>query len=136
MKPIYEFTDTQINELHQLYQDQWWAKSRTLEETKSCIEGSQLCIGLLDDDGTLIGFTRVLTDYIFKAMVFDVIVSDHARGVGLGSRLISLVESHPKLSSVKHFELYCLPDMFPFYHKHGFTEKLGDIKIMRKVRSS
>lgn len=57
----------QIVQLHQLFQQEWWSESRTLEDTRRCVEGSQLCIGLIDPQETLVGFARVLTDATFKA---------------------------------------------------------------------
>lgn len=135
MNVIYTFTEKQIRELHQLYKGEWWTGSRTFEDTKSCVEGSQICIGIVDDDEVLIGFVRVLTDYIFKALIFDVMVSEGSRNMGLGDRLMALVEDHPELTTVKHFELYCLPELSPFYQRHGFSADVGGIKLMRKVRA-
>jgi predicted GNAT family N-acyltransferase len=82
-----------------------------------------------------LGFSRVLTDYIFKALIFDVIVSEDKRGQGLGHQLLSLIKNHGQLKSVKHFELYCVPEMFAFYEKHGFTTNIGEIKLMRLVNA-
>ena len=38
--------------------------------------------------GRLLAFARVLTDGVFKAFVFDVIVAAECRGRSLGSRLM------------------------------------------------
>jgi len=102
-----------------------------MDETTSCVKGSQICLGLVDEHNTLQGFARVLTDYTFKALIFDLIVADTYRNKGLGNQLMSLIKNHPDLRNVKHFELYCLPDMFDFYEKHGFTSDVGDIKLLR-----
>ncbi|MBE9032736.1 GNAT family N-acetyltransferase [filamentous cyanobacterium LEGE 11480] len=133
MHVVYKLTDSQISELHQLYRQEWWTESRTIEETKSCIEGSQICIGLVDEAESLIGFARILTDYTFKALIFDVIVSKSSRKLGLGDRLMKLIQNHPALSKVQHFELYCLPEMFAFYQKYGFSEQVGKIQLMRQT---
>lgn len=132
MEVIEEFTEKHILQVHSLYQREWWTKGRTLEQTRNCIFGSQICIGVLDSDGSIIGFTRVLTDFTFKAMIFDVIVEECSRGSGLGEMLINLVKSHEKLRSVQHFELYGLPELLPFYEKHGFTAEVGGIVLMRR----
>jgi len=131
MKAIYELNNKQIEELHQLYQNEWWTEGRTLAETKKCVEDSQVCIGLIDSSGRLQGFARVLTDYTFKALIFDVIVSKDYRGTSLGNKLMELIKDHEKLRRVKHFELYCLPEMFSFYEKHGFSSNVGKIQLMR-----
>ena len=131
MNIVDHLTEKQINQLHGLYGNEWWCESRTLEETGRCVNGSQIIIGLIDRSGNLIGFTRVLTDFTIKALIFDVIVHPSHRKDKLGSKLIDLVKLHSKLRHVKHFELYCLPELFEFYKKHGFDKNVGDIKLMR-----
>ncbi len=135
MDVIHRFNDTHVQELHTLYQSEWWTRGRTIAETQKCIDGSQVCIGVVDDQGSLQGFARVLTDYTFKALIFDLIVSNKCRGEGLGDKLIGLIKQHQKLQSVKHFELYCLPEMFAFYERHGFSGDVGEIKLMRLVNA-
>ena len=132
MDVIYQLNSQQIKELHVLYQNEWWTKGRTLKETQQSVSGSQICIAIIDNNNSIIGFARVLTDYIFKALIFDVIVSPEQRKTGLGDRLIGLVKNHSKLYCVKSFELYCLPELEFFYKKHGFTSDVGNIKLLRR----
>lgn len=131
MNTIYALNEKHVTQLHRIYQQEWWTKTRSLEETKNCVAGSQICIGLVDEADDLIGFSRVLTDFTFKALIFDVIVHSAHRKKGIGDKLLSLIREHPKLKSVKHFELYCLPEMYDFYAKHGFTTGVGEIWLMR-----
>lgn len=131
LQVIDTLTDDQCRQLHALYQQEWWTRGRSLADTRKCIEDSQIRIGLIDDSGSLQGFARVLTDNVFKAIVFDVIVASNRRGSGLGKALISLVLNHPKLRSVKHVELYCLPKMSGFYEKLGFSRDVGQVELMR-----
>ena len=133
MDIIYQLNTEQISELHALYQNEWWTKGRTLEETQNCVSGSQICVALVDLHGCLKGFARVLTDYTFKALIFDVIVAPDQRKTGLGNELIRLIKEHKKLRAVKCFELYCLPELEPFYTNQGFTTDVGNIKLMRCV---
>ena len=135
MRVIHELSDRNIEELHALYQAEWWTRGRSLEDTRRGVAGSQICIGIVDDASHLQGFARILTDFTFKALIFDVIVAPNQRGTGLGNRIMSLVENHPQLQQVKHFELYCLPEMFPFYEKHGFGTDVGEIRLMRRSKA-
>jgi predicted GNAT family N-acyltransferase len=133
MTVIYNFSADQIKQVHQLYKEVWWSKERSLEDTINCVQGSQICIGTLDNDDNLIGFTRVISDFIYKAIIFDVIVSKNHRGNGLGQKLMNLVKEHKELQKVKHFELYCLPEMEAFYSSFGFSTDVGGIKLMRCI---
>ena len=135
MEIIEKLDESQLKDLHALYQNEWWTKGRTLIETKSCVKGSQICIGLIDDRGALQAFARVLTDYTFKALIFDLIVSNKQRRKGLGKKIMLKIINHPELQSVKHFELYCLPEMFNFYEEYGFSADVGKIKLMRLVNT-
>ena len=135
MKAIYSLDENHIVQLHELYQQEWWSKDRTIYETRVCVSGSQVCIGLVDSQNNLVGFVRVLTDYIFKAFIFDVIVRKSERGSGLGDILISLVKMHSQIQGVKHFELYCLPEMFNFYIDRGFSTDVGEVRLLRKINA-
>lgn len=127
-------TNTQIVELHALYQTVWWTKGRTLEQTQRVVQHSDIIIAFCEmKTKRLVAFTRVLTDYVYKALVFDVIVADAYRRTGLGKRLLDAVVNHSDLKAVQHTELYCLPELMPFYRKWGFTAELGELRFMRKT---
>lgn len=131
MEVIYELSKDQIEDLHDLYKDERWTNSRSLEETIKCVHGSQICIGLIDSDGVLIGFVRVLTDFIFKALIFDLIIKREFRGQGLSKKLMSLVKTHENLKDVRQFELYCLPELEGFYKKLEFSGEVDGLKLLR-----
>ena len=101
MEVIYELTPKQMHGLYHLFQNEWWTRGRSLNDTIKCVEGSQVCIGLADKNDTLIGFTRILTDYTFKALIFDLIVAKEFRSRGLAKKLISLIKTHDELVNVK-----------------------------------
>ena len=131
MNLTYTLSDKNIEELHKLYQNEWWTKGRSLQETTDVVSGSQINVGIINAEVTLVAYARVLTDFTFKAIIFDIIVSEDQRGRGLGVKLIESIKSHEKLSLVKSFELYCLPKMFEFYEKQGFSTDVAGIKLMR-----
>lgn len=135
MQLIHHLTDDQIYQLHQLYQNEYWSKGRSLEDTFSCIEGSTIIFALVENN-QLMAFARVLTDYVFKALIFDVIVSPSQRAQGLGKQIIESITHDPRLKKVKHIELYCLPELFEFYSQFGFTQETGAMKLMRRDRDS
>jgi predicted GNAT family N-acyltransferase len=135
MKTIYKLDTRHMIQLHKLFQKEWWTKKRSLEETQKVVENSSIVIGLVDNDNDLKAFSRVLTDYTFKAVIFDVIVEERLRNKGIGKELIRLILEHEDLKEVKHFELYCLPEMIEFYKSYGFSDELGELVFMRLDKS-
>ncbi len=136
MEVIYQLNDKHIHQLYGLYKQAWWAKDRTLDDTRKCILGSQVCIGLVNDSNDLIAFARIITDFVFKAIIFDVIVCPTNRGLGLGKKLMGIIENHDDLKTVNHIELYCLPEMNSFYESLGYSSCLGGISLMRRTREN
>lgn len=63
----------------------------------------------------------------------NVVVAPDFRGHQLGRALLDAVVSHPALARVGHIELYCLPELVPFYQKWGFTGELGALRFMRRT---
>ncbi|MHC1548513.1 GNAT family N-acetyltransferase [Phyllobacterium sp. K27] len=129
---IEAFEDTRALELHALYSKEWWTKGRSLDDMVRMLKHSDLTLGCCTDDGKLIGFARVLTDYTFKAFIFDVIAHERFRGVGVGQKIINRIISHPTLINVQSFELYCPDQIAPFYEKLGFIKSSSHLLMRRR----
>jgi predicted GNAT family N-acyltransferase len=130
MQLVHQLTDSHIRQLHQLYQNEWWSAGRSYAETQTCVNNS-LIFALIDGD-ELIAFARVLTDGVFKAFLFDVIIAPHKRQQGLGAQLLDAITSHPTIRCVKHLELYCVAELIPYYQHYGFHTDVGPINLMRR----
>jgi predicted GNAT family N-acyltransferase len=131
MKIVETLEPHHLPQLHQLYLQQWWSNTRTLQEVEAVLIGSSITLAMVDNNNNLIAFTRVLTDGIFKALMFDVIVCAEYRGHKIGSQLVEYVKHHQKLSRVKHIELYCLPELQSYYQQFGFVTDVGGMQLMR-----
>ncbi len=134
LEVIHSLTETQVGQLHQLYQKEWWTKLRTRADIDTMLQFSDLVFGFCEPEtDRLIAFARVLTDRVFKAFIFDVIVDAAYRNQGLGRALMEMICEHPILAAVHHIELYCLPEMMPFYEKWGFVDQGGQTRLMRRA---
>lgn len=127
---VSSLTDQQISQLVELYQNEFWSKERTYPDVVRMLAGSDVVIGIVDESNTLIAFVRVLTDFVYRATIYDVIVKSTHRQQGLGTQLLDAVFNHPQLKGVEHFALFCLPEMFPFYERWGFTANKFNIQLM------
>jgi GNAT superfamily N-acetyltransferase len=134
---ICTLNEAQVLELHALYQGEWWTTGRTLEDVRTMLQHTDFVFGVIDSDSAkLLAFARVLTDRVYKAFLYDVIVHPDVRAAGLGTFLMQHIMEHPVLSKVRHFELYCLPERVPFYERHGFTCGIGKPLLMRRTRQA
>jgi len=126
-------SESQIEDLHRLYQNEWWTRGRKIEDVRRMLDATRVLVAFADpaNDG-LIAFARVITDETYKALVLDVIVDPAARERGLGRRLMDAVIAHPALARVEHFELYCRPELIPFYQRWGFKEPGAGLRFMRR----
>ena len=129
---VERLTDAQARDLEVLYQQEWWTQGRSLEDVRSMLENPGYLYGTCEPEtGKLVGFARVLSDGVFKALVFDVIVDQAHRGRAIGRQLMERILADSRLSRVKHVELYCLPELEPFYESLGFSSNVGDLRLMR-----
>lgn len=124
-----DLTPDAAPELRSLYDPHpaWGERSR--EEVRAVIENSDEVVGVRDTDtGSLVASARVLTDYRFQAMVYDVIVDESRRGEGLGRRVMEAVLSHPDLQGVP-LSLHCREGLVPFYEDCGFELHDRDVEV-------
>jgi predicted GNAT family N-acyltransferase len=128
---VEQINDRLRRDLMELYRHEWWTNQRREEDVARMLQHTDLVVGVCTDPGQLVGFTRVLTDQVFKAVIFDVIVAREHRGTGLGKRIIDYVLDHPMVADVRHVELYCKPEMIPFYKKWGFSAPGPEVNFLR-----
>lgn len=127
-----QLTDNQIYQLVELYKNEFWSKDRTFERVVKMLEASDVIIALVRDDEELIGFCRVLTDFVYRGTLYDVIIKPDYRKMGFGAKLLDAVINHPQLKEVENIALYCLPEMIPFYERWGFQIDVDGIQLMRR----
>lgn len=127
----YELTDSHVAEVCDMLQAAWPENNRTLEQVRSIVAGSDIVLGLIDTEtGETIGFGRVLTDFVSKALINYIVVKESHRGQGLGKRIVQELSNHTALEPVDTIELYCCDGLIPFYKSWGFTDDI-DMRLMR-----
>ncbi len=108
------------SQLLELFHQAPWAKNRSLDDAKEMLRHTDLTISAWEGD-RLVGFGRVLTDFIYRATIWDVIVDRAFQGHGVGTEIVQRILNHPRLTRV---ELFWLCTRRPgFYEKLGFSAK-------------
>lgn len=127
--------ESQVEQLHALIKQQWWGGQRSLEDVQLMVANTSLMIGLIETtSGRLVGFCRVLTDFAFRATIYDVMVTEELKGSGLGKRLMETLCRHPSLQRVSFIYLACEPELSSFYERWGFKTYEGRAEWMIKVQ--
>lgn len=103
-----------------LYHQAPWTQTRSVDDVRTMLAHTDVALTAWEGT-TLVGFSRVLTDYVYRATIWDVIVDRHHQGRGIGTELVQRLLHHPKLARV---ELFWLCTRRPgFYERLGFTAK-------------
>jgi ribosomal protein S18 acetylase RimI-like enzyme len=116
-----ERKDIDAAQLVRLYAQAPWAAGRTEEDIRSMLAQTDVVLSAWDGPA-LIGFGRVLTDYVYRASIWDVIVDRDYQGQDIGTQLMQRILAHPELKRVDLFWL-CTRDKQAFYEKLGFSAK-------------
>ena len=93
-----------VDAIHRfLVEDSYWARERTLEQTKTAIENS-ICFGLYEGE-KLIGFARVVSDKATFAYLGDVFILEKYRGRGLSKWLMEVIVGYSELQGLRRWVL-------------------------------
>jgi ribosomal protein S18 acetylase RimI-like enzyme len=120
---IKEGAAVQASALQALYEHAPWARGRTVDGIRAMLARTDYHFSAWDtgaDGARLIGFARVLTDGIYRATLWDVVIHPDYQRRGVGEELMGRLLAHPVLSRVEKFWLNTR-DKFGFYEKFGFV---------------
>ncbi|GAA2910283.1 hypothetical protein Acy02nite_48850 [Actinoplanes cyaneus] len=133
----YDVEAVPLPHLMKLFASAWWTAERTQAEAHGILAGSDVVVTVLDRrTGQLAGFARVLTDRTYLAVVLDVIVAPELRGEGIGAMVMEAVLAHQWVAGVRSVELVCQPDVVAFYERWGFTQQVGQSRLLRRTADS
>jgi len=125
---ISETREIPIRQLRRLHDTTTWAHGRSQAQLQAIVRNSDILLTAWDED-TLIGCARVLTDFVVRALVCDVIVDPAYQGLGIGRLLVEAVEAHPALRDVEQIALFTTRKR-DFYAHLGWEEHPGEGMIL------
>lgn len=117
--------------LHAALQKSYWAQLRSFEDNYTAFKNSRAFM-LFNQHGKVLGFARVVTDYVAFAYLADVYINENQRGQGLGKYLVSHILVDSKLAKVKRFMLRT-KDAHDLYSKFGFTSLKAPHLLMERI---
>ena len=124
-------TSAQAAQLLALYRQTFWAADRALADVKRMLKHTPLMISAWDGKN-LVGYARVLTDFTYRASLYDVMVDDHYQGRGIGLKIMQRLQNHPKLRRITSWYLKTR-DTHEFYEKLGWKRDPTGFMQLRTI---
>ena len=98
--------------------DSFWAQGRKCSELRTMLHGSQASVSAWDH-GRLIAYGRATSDGVYRAVLWDVVVSQTHQGKGLGRRIVERLLRAPSLKHVERTYIMTT-NSWEFYTQVGF----------------
>jgi predicted GNAT family N-acyltransferase len=131
VKIVHSLSELQIGSLIQLYKDHFWCCDRKIDDIKIMLKNSNIVALVNAENNEIIAFARFLSDHIYRAMLYDVIVSKNYRGLGFGKQILNAVIKDEKVKNVERIELYSRDYNVGFYEKLGYENVTDGLNLMR-----
>jgi GNAT superfamily N-acetyltransferase len=105
-----------VTHLHDLYGEYEWWEDRSRADVARAL-GNSVGVGLRDDE--LVAAARLVTDRVYYARMYDVVVAADRRDEGLGRQLVWAAVQHPAVADL-NVSLTCREGLLRFYERCGF----------------
>ena len=96
----------------------FWAKNRSINQLKQVLSNSTVVVSVWSK-GEIIGFGRANSDYIFRAVLWDIIVADELRRQGIGKIIVETLLNSKPIAKVEKVYLMTT-NSSNFYSQFGF----------------
>ena len=107
-----------LEDIVRLLRMTYWADKRPIEKIEKSVRNSS-CYGLyVEDADKLVGFARVISDHATAYYLCDVIIDTEYQHKGLGTALVSYINSLPDFSGLRGFLI--TRDAHSLYRKFGY----------------
>jgi predicted GNAT family N-acyltransferase len=130
-KFVHNLSEEQVANLLEIYKGEKWTKNRQIDGVKKMLEKSWIIAIIDSNNGKMIAFARVLSDFIYRAFIYDVIVAKEYRGLKFGKLVVSSILNHKDFIGVERIELNCNEKNVEFYKKFGFEKVPNGTNLMR-----
>lgn len=118
----YSLSVPSATEFKALYDETGWG-DWTLERFEQALSGSWIVCTVRDDVGRLVGMGRLISDGALHAFVTEMIVTEHARGAGIGGQILARLVDEARRRGVDDVQLFAARGRVEFYERHGFERR-------------
>ena len=122
-----DLSQMNLDDIIKLLKSTYWADKRSDEQIEKSARNSS-CYGIfIEGENKLAGFARVISDYATTYYLCDVVVDEEYRNKGLGTALVSYIESLPVYAGLRG--ILVTRDAHSLYRKFGYEVVDGRVMI-------
>ena len=126
-KIVDDLSQMNLDDIIRLLKATYWADKRSDEQIEKSARNSS-CYGIfIEGENKLAGFARVISDYATTYYLCDVVVDEEYRNKGLGTALVSYIESLPVYAGLRG--ILVTRDAHSLYRKFGYEVVDGRVMI-------
>ena len=114
-----------------LNKNAFWAKNRTINDLQKCLANSDVIISLWDGY-EIVGFGRALSDGVFRAVLWDIVIDKNHQGKGYGKTIVKNLLNSKKIKNTKKVYLMTTNKKL-FYSKFDFKEVTSQDLLIREI---
>ena len=83
-----------------LNKNAFWANNRTIKDIQKCLANSDAIISIWVGD-EIVGFGRALSDGVFRAVLWDIVIDKNHQGKGYGKLIVNNLLNSRKIKNTK-----------------------------------
>ena len=114
-----------------LHRNAFWAQERTINDLRKCLANSDVIISIWSNN-ELVGFGRALSDGIYRAVLWDVVIDQNHQGKGYGKMIIKNILESKEIQYTKKIYLMTTSKK-SFYSQFDFKEVSCQTILVREI---
>ena len=114
-----------------LNKNAFWAKNRSINDLRKSLANSDAIISLWDGN-EIVGFGRALSDGVFRAVLWDIVIDENHQGKGYGKLIVNNLLNSRKLKNTKKIYLMTTNKKL-FYSQIDFKEVTTQSLLIREL---
>ena len=114
-----------------LNKNAFWAQNRSIKDLRKSLANSDAIISLWDGN-EIVGFGRALSDGVFRAVLWDIVIDKNHQGKGYGKLIVNNLLNSRKLKNTKKIYLMTTNKKL-FYSQIDFKEVTTQSLLIREL---
>ena len=115
---IHESKNVDPKFIRHLFEQTEYTKDRSISDIKIMLANTNIVV-LAMHDGELVGFSQIMTDFMYKVAIWDLIVDEEYRGLGIANKIMEYLTEHEQLKDIPIWCVHTLGQQ-EFFEHFGF----------------